>query len=121
MTRLMRTLWRLVRLREREAQEVPDAGKPKRAQAPAIDIAPNDPIIPYLQSADGPIDIQKLNLDSQAVQALMESGVRLVAPLRSEGELIGLLVPQLNLVWVLPTLHTQHLPSGHQEIRPPAP
>ena len=99
------------RSREREARGLRDAGKPKRARAPAVHIAPNDPIIPYLESVDGPIDIQKLDLDSLALRALRESGVRLAVPLRSEGELIGILVPELNLVSVLPSLHRHHAPS----------
>ncbi len=51
----------------------------------------------------------------------MESGVRLAVPLRSEGEPIGILVPELNLVSVLPSLHSHHAPSEDQEVRPPAP
>ncbi len=100
---------------------MPDAGKPKRARAPAIHIAPNDPIIPYLKIADGPFDILKLDFDSPAVRAIRESGGRLVVPLRSEGELIGLLVRELDLVLLLPSLHSQHLTAGDEEVRPPAP
>ena len=121
MKRLMRALRRLVRPAEREAPEVPAACQPKRAEALAVDIAPNDSIIPYLESADGSVDVQKLELDSPAVRALRESGVRLVVPLRSDGELIGFIIPQLNLVLVLPSLHSHHFPSGGQEVRPPAP
>ena len=61
------------------------------AQAPPVDIAPNDPVIAYFQSASGAIDIDSLELESPAVEALKESGVKLVVPLVSQGELIGLL------------------------------
>ena len=61
------------------------------AQSPPIDIAPNDPIIAYFQSASGAVDVDGLELDSPAVQALKEAGVKLVVPLVTQGELIGLL------------------------------
>ncbi len=60
-------------------------------EAPPVEIAPNDPIIPYFQSAPGAVDIEHLDLDSPALAALKEAGVRLVVPLVSQGELIGLL------------------------------
>ena len=61
------------------------------AEAPPVDIAPNDPIIGYFQTASGAVDLDALDLESPAVEALRESGVKLVVPLVSQGELIGLL------------------------------
>jgi serine phosphatase RsbU (regulator of sigma subunit)/anti-sigma regulatory factor (Ser/Thr protein kinase) len=58
---------------------------------PAVEIAPNDPLIAYLQSAGGAIEVEKLELESAAVDALREAGVSLVVPLVSGGELIGTL------------------------------
>jgi serine phosphatase RsbU (regulator of sigma subunit) len=58
---------------------------------PGFDIAPNDPIIGYFQSAPGAVDITGLDLDSPALNAMRESGVVLVVPLVSSGELMGLL------------------------------
>ena len=58
---------------------------------PAIDIAPNDPIIAYFQSAPGTVEIDKLDLDSPALAALRAAGVKMVVPLVNQGELIGLL------------------------------
>jgi len=71
-------------------------GEPARVSAPAavpapIDIAPNDPIIPYFQSAAGAVDIEALELDSPALEAMRSAGVKLVVPLVTQGELIGLL------------------------------
>ena len=65
--------------------------QPEIAEAPPIDISPNDPILPYLQSASGPVDIDSLELESPARDALREAGVKLVVPLVAQGELIGLL------------------------------
>jgi serine phosphatase RsbU (regulator of sigma subunit)/anti-sigma regulatory factor (Ser/Thr protein kinase) len=58
---------------------------------PQIDIAPNDPLLAYFASASGAVDIGTLSLESPGVHALREAGVKLVVPLVSQGELIGLL------------------------------
>lgn len=61
------------------------------ASASAIDIAPNDPLVAFLQGVGGAVEVDKLELDSPAVTALREAGVALVVPLVSGGELIGTL------------------------------
>lgn len=58
---------------------------------PPIDIAPNDPLLGYLQGASGAVDIETLELDSPALAALRAAGVKLAVPLVSRGELIGVL------------------------------
>jgi serine phosphatase RsbU (regulator of sigma subunit)/anti-sigma regulatory factor (Ser/Thr protein kinase) len=57
----------------------------------AVDIPEHDPLLAYLQSAPGPVDVARLELESPAVEALREAGVALVVPLVSQGELIGTL------------------------------
>ena len=57
----------------------------------AVDIPDADPLLAYLQSAPGPVDVARLELDSPAVTALRQAGVALVVPLVSQGELIGTL------------------------------
>ncbi len=57
----------------------------------AVDIAPNDPLLAYLLSANGPVDIPSLQLDSPALAALKAADVKLAVPLVSQGELIGVL------------------------------
>ncbi|HEV8669572.1 MAG TPA: SpoIIE family protein phosphatase [Candidatus Limnocylindria bacterium] len=67
---------------------------PSRAavlETPPIDIAPNDPILAYFHAGSGAVAIDDLQLDSPAVRALRSAGVKLVVPLISQGELIGLL------------------------------
>jgi serine phosphatase RsbU (regulator of sigma subunit)/anti-sigma regulatory factor (Ser/Thr protein kinase) len=59
--------------------------------APLVEIGPADPLVVYFQSAPGAVELDKLNLDSPALRALKEAGVRLVIPLVSQGELIGLI------------------------------
>jgi serine phosphatase RsbU (regulator of sigma subunit)/anti-sigma regulatory factor (Ser/Thr protein kinase) len=58
---------------------------------PAIDIAPNDPLLSYLQSSPEPVLVDQLKIESPGVEALRDAGVRLVVPLVTQGELIGLL------------------------------
>ena len=67
------------------------APAPERAEAPPLDIAPNDPLLAYLQSSPGPVDVEKLQLDSPALEHMRSMGLRLVVPLVAQGELIGML------------------------------
>ncbi|HYO39768.1 MAG TPA: SpoIIE family protein phosphatase [Nocardioidaceae bacterium] len=60
-------------------------------QVAPVDIAPNDPLLAYLQSAHGPVDLETLDLDSSALSELRAVGVKLSVPLISQGELIGVL------------------------------
>jgi len=77
----------------------PDATQlPVAAAAPteirasiAVDIAESDPLLAYLQTAPGPVELARLELDSPAVRDLRAAGVALVVPLVSQGELIGTL------------------------------
>jgi serine phosphatase RsbU (regulator of sigma subunit) len=59
--------------------------------APEIEIAPNDPVVAYFASASGVVEIDKLDLDSPALLAMRAAEIKVVAPLVSQGELIGLL------------------------------
>jgi serine phosphatase RsbU (regulator of sigma subunit)/anti-sigma regulatory factor (Ser/Thr protein kinase) len=67
-----------------------DAPEPQVELRP-IEISPNDPIVAYFQSAPGAVDLDELDLDSPALTALREAGVKLAVPLVSQGELVGLL------------------------------
>ena len=60
-------------------------------ETPPVDIAPNDPILAYFQSATGVVDLDGLEIESPGLVALREAGVKLVVPLVTQGELIGLL------------------------------
>jgi serine phosphatase RsbU (regulator of sigma subunit)/anti-sigma regulatory factor (Ser/Thr protein kinase) len=69
----------------------PVAAPSERVEAPPVEIAPNDPLVAYFSGATGAVDIATLQLDSPALDGLREAGIRLVVPLVSQGELIGLL------------------------------
>jgi len=81
----------------RDGRKAPGPEAPAVAESsqqvagPELDIAPNDPILAYLVSLSGVVEIEKLDLDSPALAAMKEAGVKLVVPLVSQGELIGLL------------------------------
>jgi len=67
-----------------------DVEAPAPEQTP-VEIAPNDPLLAYFQSASEAVDLDALELDSPALRELKESGVKLAVPLVSQGELIGVL------------------------------
>lgn len=80
----------------KDAVTVPETVTPATAADPgtgsiSVDIPESDPLLAYLQTAPGPVDITRLELDSPAVAALRDAGVALVVPLVSQGELIGTL------------------------------
>ena len=79
--------WR--RSRPDAAATVPAPGPV--GQGPEIDLASNDPLVGYLLSAAGAVDIRGLELDSPALAAMKDAGVVLTVPLVSSGSLIGLI------------------------------
>ena len=70
---------------------VPEETLSPAPAAPAVDIAPNDPLLAFLTTSTGAVDLDGLELDSPAVVALREAGMQLVVPLVTHGELVGLL------------------------------
>ena len=94
MTALTRSFRRKLRRRDRgvaDSRELtPVSSDPTPEQTP-VEIAPNDPLIAYFQSADGAVDVDELELDSAALRDLKAAGVKLAVPLVSQGELIGVL------------------------------
>src|SRR6266480_5988616 len=76
---------------ESEVILIHDADHSRQMMPPPMDIAPNDPIVAYFLSAPGAIEVDKLHLDSPALQAMKNAGVKLAIPLVSQGELVGLL------------------------------
>ena len=95
----MATLLQMLQLRrlgrakkDARAIEKPAVGsRVRKIEAPQLDIAPNDPLVAYFLSAPGAAEIDKLHMDSPALKALKASGVKMVIPLVSQGELVGLL------------------------------
>jgi serine phosphatase RsbU (regulator of sigma subunit)/anti-sigma regulatory factor (Ser/Thr protein kinase) len=98
MTALTRSFRRRLQRRDRAAGALDAAVEsgPAAAEAPPeqeapVEIAPNDPLLAYFQSASEAVDIEALDLDSPALRELKAAGVKLAVPLVSQGELIGVL------------------------------
>jgi serine phosphatase RsbU (regulator of sigma subunit)/anti-sigma regulatory factor (Ser/Thr protein kinase) len=69
-----------------------DANAPQPAAILPLDIPPTDPLIEFFRNnTSGVVDVDRLTLDSPGARALREAGVRLVLPLVSQGELVGLI------------------------------
>jgi serine phosphatase RsbU (regulator of sigma subunit)/anti-sigma regulatory factor (Ser/Thr protein kinase) len=84
------TRWRRAR-RTPPAKERPSGPPPALSERGELDISPNDPLLAYFAAAHGSVELDALELDSPALETLRAEGVRLVVPLVSHGELIGLL------------------------------
>jgi serine phosphatase RsbU (regulator of sigma subunit)/anti-sigma regulatory factor (Ser/Thr protein kinase) len=94
MTTFVHGLRRVVRRSgaiERPLALAPPVERVALHEPPLVEIAPNDPIVAYFQSASGAVDIEGLELDSAALRDLRAAGVKLVVPLVTQGELIGLM------------------------------
>ena len=74
-------------------EEIPEpvVETPLQEAGPELEIAPNDPIVAYFAGASGVVEIDKLDLDSPALGAMKAADIKVVVPLVSQGELIGLL------------------------------
>jgi serine phosphatase RsbU (regulator of sigma subunit) len=84
-----RTPWR--RRKQSEVPAPPTSEPTIALHSAKFELAPNDPIIAFLQSSVGAVDITNLDFDSPALAEMREQEVVLVVPLVSSGELIGLL------------------------------
>jgi serine phosphatase RsbU (regulator of sigma subunit)/anti-sigma regulatory factor (Ser/Thr protein kinase) len=68
-------------------------GETESSSSTIIDIVidDDDPLLDFLQSAPGPLDIAALPQFSPAVQRMQAQGVRVVVPLVTSGELVGVI------------------------------
>ena len=84
----IRKPWQLLR---RTRSDEPRSVETPVIAGPTVEIAPNDPLIAYLESSPGATELDGLALESAALAELRAAGVKLVVPLVTHGELIGLL------------------------------
>jgi len=92
MTAITYTIGRILGRGEDRRETDTTVSAPRRTEIlPPVDIAPNDPLLTYLQSDGGVVDVDSLTLDSPGLRTLREAGIKLVVPLINQGELIGLL------------------------------
>lgn len=83
----------------RRTKGEPAAGAPQTSAATIeIDVEPSDPLLPFLATAPGPVDVAALPAYSPAVRRMKEQDVQVVVPLVTSGELVGMLAlgPRLS-------------------------
>lgn len=79
-------LWR------RKPKSESEAERPVEVQTvDPVDIAPDDPLLAYLQDVAHPVEVNKLEIESPALEEMRQIGVELVVPLVTQGELVGIL------------------------------
>ena len=61
----------------------------EHAQQAQLNIALDDPILEYLKTAPGTIDLDKLLVDAPSREIMLSAGIKEVVPLITRGELIG--------------------------------
>lgn len=61
-----------------------------KSEVRPLTIPPTDPLLAYISNTSGVIELEKLKFDSPTLRSLRQQGVRLILPLVSQGELIGL-------------------------------
>ncbi len=94
MTTQLLNLWRRFTRRSTEVEKASLLSIPAQTPSTVIEpmeIAPNDPLLAYVQNVAGVVEVDQLQLDSPALRELKQANIQLVAPLVSQGQLIGLL------------------------------
>ena len=94
MTTFLRNFRRSTRHGDRQgdvSEPQPVAARARAAPGPVFEIAPNDPLVAYFLSVPGAAEIDRLRLESTALDAMRAAGVKMVVPLVSQGELIGVI------------------------------
>jgi GAF domain-containing protein len=91
----LRAFWRNFSKKEKEVEAQTETATTAFPAADAqpfdLDIASNDPFLTYCLNSKGVIDVEALLLDTPAVRGMKAAGVKLVVPLISQGDLIGLI------------------------------
>ncbi len=76
---------------ETPEEDLLESKTPTRVQPLDFDLAPDDPLLAYFLGAPGVVEVDRLDFDSPGLRKLKEAGIRMTAPLISQGDLIGLL------------------------------
>jgi hypothetical protein len=76
---------------EEDQGVVPPQNRPGRAEVVPVQVGRDDRIIAYLEAATAPVALDELELISPAHDALQAADMRLVVPLVSQAQLVGLL------------------------------
>ncbi len=71
---------------------ISDEQREKSSPTKTMSIADDDPFLAYVLNHPGPLEVDRIQLDTPAVQNLKRQPVEILLPLASQGELIGLLI-----------------------------
>lgn len=85
------TRGRAARTAEQAARSNSTDGESSRTARIDVEIEPADPLLLYLRTAPGPVEIDALPAYSPAVVRMREQGVQIVVPLVTSSELVGVL------------------------------
>jgi serine phosphatase RsbU (regulator of sigma subunit)/anti-sigma regulatory factor (Ser/Thr protein kinase) len=88
------SIWNRIRRKPQTTAEVENQTEVSadfQGEVKPLDIPANDPLLAYIQSSPGVIDLDQTNLDSPTLLEMRTAGIRLALPLVSQGELIGLI------------------------------
>lgn len=91
MTTLLRNLWRIIWGQTEPKVDLSAVQPELLLAADPFELLPGDPLFDFLQRTSGTVELDRLDFDSPALRNLRAAGVKLVLPLVSQGELIGLL------------------------------
>jgi serine phosphatase RsbU (regulator of sigma subunit) len=69
----------------------PAPHRARHAEVVPVQVDGDDPIVAHLEAAPGPVDLDELEVDSPARDALEAAGMQLVVPLVSQASLVSLL------------------------------
>jgi serine phosphatase RsbU (regulator of sigma subunit)/anti-sigma regulatory factor (Ser/Thr protein kinase) len=88
------SIWKRIRRKPQVELEVENQAAVSadfQGEVKPLDIPANDPLLAYIQSSPGVIDLDQISLDSPTLEEMRTAGIRLALPLVSQGELIGLI------------------------------
>jgi hypothetical protein len=74
-----------------DLDSAPILEKTSKAEIKPLDIPPDDPLLALISTSPGLIEVDKLNVNSPTLYRLRADGVKLILPLVSQGDLVGLL------------------------------
>src|SRR5690606_13643708 len=75
-------LWR------RKSKQVNDVAPPVDVEiVEPVPIAPDDPLLDYLQKLARPIEVEKIEVESPALEEMKAANIELLVPLVTQGEL----------------------------------
>ncbi len=87
----MGNLWRRKKSQPTVTEPEPALEKPISVHVEEMNFSPDDPLLAYLVNIASVIELERIHIKSPTLDRMREDGVRMVVPLVSQGELIGII------------------------------